>query len=180
MATEIVTILGEDQDIDATAEILRESLRSLADREGLAWMEEYLGRPRENARPPVAWELEDSYFDIAGVIGYKVGEQHAVLLRVDDFYSEEATWEVVIEESEDGTESRLARHIYWGTWQDTCNPLFCWERPYRYFEHWMRYSCSSPTSWDREVFIEQFYRIVDSHRRRSYSMFRFSWMVMGS
>ncbi|KAJ7919025.1 hypothetical protein B0H13DRAFT_256896 [Mycena leptocephala] len=113
MATEIVTILGEDQDIDATAEILRESLRSLADWEGLAWMEEYLGRPRENARSPMAWELEDSYFDIAVVIGYKVGEQHAVLLRVDDFYSEEATWEVVIEEGEDGTESRLARHIYW-------------------------------------------------------------------
>jgi hypothetical protein len=39
-------------------------------------------------------------------------------------------------------------------------PFFCWERPYRYFEEWMRYSLR-PEGLEAEQFAQRFFQSVD-------------------
>lgn len=167
MAAEIVMELGEDTDLGAIEEILEESLTLSENRDGAAWIEEYLGRPRDDAWPPRprVLESEDQYFDTAVVIGYDDQGEKLVLTRVDDFVSDENYWTTVIVESEDGGETRKTSTIRDGLRRGA--PFFCWERPYRYFEDWMRYSWPSHTPWDSATFVDQFYRVVDSNRRTS-------------
>ncbi|KAJ6526900.1 hypothetical protein DFH09DRAFT_1095094 [Mycena vulgaris] len=90
IAMEIVTNSEEGHDLDAFRDVLEDSLLKLShDQEGAAWIEEYLGRPREHAWPRLPMEFEDPYFDIALVIGRDPDDsgEHAdeVLKRVDNF-----------------------------------------------------------------------------------------------
>ncbi|KAJ7766405.1 hypothetical protein DFH07DRAFT_1058741 [Mycena maculata] len=162
MAAEIVLILGEGYEAQSIQKALEESLNSSRSVEGAVWMEEYLGRPRENAWPRRPMELEDPYFDVAVVIGHDERDEHAVLRRVADFDWERNCWRTLIVNSEDGEETRIESTTYHGVRPG--DSFFCWERPYQYFQDWMRHSCPSLPSSDHQDFIEQFFRVINSNR----------------
>ncbi|KAJ6522984.1 hypothetical protein DFH09DRAFT_1096929 [Mycena vulgaris] len=158
IAMQIVTNSEEGHSLDAIQDMLEESLKLSHDQEGAAWMEEYLGWPREHAWPRLPMEFEDPYFDIALVIGRDPDDsgEHAdeVLKRVDDSDEDREWWETLI------TIGYNAQSVM----EDAAAGIrfFCWERPYQYFESWMRHSCPSLASLGGEAFAEQFHRVVDS------------------
>ncbi|KAJ7320710.1 hypothetical protein DFH08DRAFT_753930 [Mycena albidolilacea] len=162
MAKEVVAILGEDDNIDTIKAVIEESLEASSSRQGAAWLEEHLGRPRDNAWPPEPLNFEDIYFDTAVVIGYDEHRTRPVLRRVNDFNFELNCWNTLLLDSKDGGETRILAQTADGLQRG--DPFFCWERPYQYFEAWMR---PSLTSRGIHAFIDDFFRLVDSNRPTS-------------
>ncbi|KAJ7143653.1 hypothetical protein C8R46DRAFT_1046076 [Mycena filopes] len=137
-------------------EILEESLTFYTTYAGQlelrTWLTNYLYR-----RP----YDEDDYFDVAVVIGRHHGQTGVSLKRVARFESEENCWKVVFRDSPNGPKLLEEKTSYG---PNRGEPLFCWERPYQYFEEWMRWSCPQLLSWNGDVFMEQFYYFLDGHR----------------
>ncbi|KAJ6555345.1 hypothetical protein DFH09DRAFT_1318146 [Mycena vulgaris] len=145
MAAEIVAI-GTDHELGAAEAIVHESLTlavgPMSD-DFYWWFEDYLGR-----RDP-----EGDYFRAAVVIGRPPWRQEIVLRRAEDYDIELQNWSTVVIDGGDDQEERvypLNNEPYNGVRRG--HPFFCWERPYRYFEEWMRHSLSL-SSLDEEGFM---------------------------
>ncbi|KAJ7754836.1 hypothetical protein B0H16DRAFT_1690419, partial [Mycena metata] len=117
------------------------------------WFTDYL------SREPYT---EDDYFDVAVVIGRHDGEPEISLRRVSGFDSEENHWKGIVQNSTNGQEVVILDDTFYGPHKG--DPIFCWERPYQYFESWMRSSCTEILSLGDEVFKERFYGFIDTHR----------------
>ncbi|KAJ7178214.1 hypothetical protein C8R46DRAFT_1212918 [Mycena filopes] len=156
MAGNVSTILGENYPMPTTKLVLEESLALSTTGGGetqlRCWLKDHLDRRPYNS---------ENYFDIAIVIGCHDEGSGVSLRRVGGFDSEENRWKIVVQDSAPGQEL-IREETFYGPEQG--QPIFCWERPYQYFEDWMRYSSPQVESWDANVFMEQFYHFVDQHR----------------
>jgi hypothetical protein len=164
MAKEIVAILGDGYNVVETKQIAIEALSlSLKGQAGFArWLEDYLGRP---------YGPDDGYFQNAVLIGSHWDWWHncareVQLLRVCDYNREQKRWMKIVHRSVDGVDTHgplgNPRFSLYGP--NLGDPVFCWEKPYRYFEEWMRRSSPELAAWDQHRFAKSFFRVVVSNR----------------
>ncbi|KAJ6552266.1 hypothetical protein DFH09DRAFT_1319311 [Mycena vulgaris] len=164
MTAEIVEDVGWSLNVETTRQIVERSLTLSTETQGNfeTWLEEYLGRTGRHTYGPEG-ESEDEYFTTAVVIGPKIRGGNTVLRRVEDYHGGCNAWVTLVVDSENGEEERIysendssATTRYGFNPED---PFFCWERPYRYFEDWMKRYCPRLASWEEGMFLEQFYRV---------------------
>ncbi|KAJ7608853.1 hypothetical protein DFH06DRAFT_1148747 [Mycena polygramma] len=86
------------------------------------------------------------------------GEVEFRRVTVEDFLPEDEIWNALVVDSADGKEERIRAITRYGFRGN--GSKFCWERPYRYFEDWMRHSCPPVAFWDSKTFAEQFFRLL--------------------
>jgi hypothetical protein len=172
MATEIVDIWGSQADRDtldigAVEKIVEASLTLSVTESGdfFWWLEDYLGRqngwPGNQPEPP---DVEDRYFGTAVVIGPSPQRDEIVLRRAENYDTEEQIRRTVVIDNVGGEEQRFQNvndEPYYGV--ERGMPFFCWERPYRYFEEWMRYSLPLE-GVEAKHFAQRFFRLVDENR----------------
>lgn len=168
MAPEILEFLGQEYDLDATQDILTEALTlpSLDEYDFACWLEDYLGR-RHHWNSALS-DLENEYFRTAVVIGTPTQDRmirrNSFALEVVEEYNDDwKHWSTVVIRDAKGVESRVQPNDRPEYGAERGNPFFCWERPYRYFQDWMRRSCPLASA-DDNIFARQFYRVVDSNR----------------
>ncbi|KAJ7884498.1 hypothetical protein B0H13DRAFT_1889911 [Mycena leptocephala] len=182
MATEIVDIWGSQADRDtldigAVEKIVEASLTLSVTESGdfFWWLEDYLGRqngwPGNQPEPP---DVEDRYFGTAVVIGPSPQRDEIVLRRAENYDTEEQIRRTVVIDNVGGEEQRFQNvndEPYYGV--ERGMPFFCWERPYRYFEEWMRYSLPLE-GVEAKHFAQRFFRLVDENRPDPRDQFYFS------
>ncbi|KAJ7645911.1 hypothetical protein DFH06DRAFT_579665 [Mycena polygramma] len=172
MAAEIGSLGCEgDPDTDGVQQIIEESLTltiTASDDYNFGWwLEDYLGRRHGWNEAPA--DLKEDFFLTGVVIGPKVWESPEIVLwRVEDYNEDMGKWSTVVIEGENGEDKKVEAvtgrpdyNPYYGPCRGA--PFFCWERPYRYFETWMR-RASRLSSWDGDLFMRQFYRLVNDNR----------------
>jgi hypothetical protein len=145
MAAEIVDIWGSQTVMDmSAAETIVEASLTLSVTESYDfwwWLEDYLGRqngwPGNQPEPP---DIEDKYFRTAVVISTPPQRREIVLRRAENYETEQQSWPTVVINNADDEQrvQNVNDQPYYG--MERGMPFFCWERPYRYFEEWMRYS----------------------------------------
>ncbi|KAJ7610611.1 hypothetical protein DFH06DRAFT_1148008 [Mycena polygramma] len=86
------------------------------------------------------------------------GEAEFRRVPVEDFLPDDETWNMLVVDSADGKEERIRAITRYGFRGNASK--FCWERPYRYFEDWMRHSCPPVAFWDSKTFAEQFFGLL--------------------
>ncbi|KAJ7608849.1 hypothetical protein DFH06DRAFT_1346684 [Mycena polygramma] len=149
MAAEMVEILRQEFSSATIEKILLDSLM-LSSKS--TFLQEYTGRKAYH-------DSIDNFYYMGVVIGPQTHGGQVEVRRVprDDFLPDDETWHKLIVDSAEGKEERV-RAI-------TCakGAKFCWERPYRYFEDWMRHSCPPIALWDDKMFAERFYRLLNSN-----------------
>ncbi|KAJ6557869.1 hypothetical protein B0H19DRAFT_1234891, partial [Mycena capillaripes] len=150
LAEEVAEILGpHGYSLPEINAILKDSLMS-----DTQTLEKYTGRNH-------GWK--DDFYLTSFIIG--PDDRGVVeLKRVEDFNAggrlHNCFWETLVVSlgSKNGRKKTITRY-------DGGNKIFCYERPYQYFEHWMRHSCRTVALWDQNNFAEQFFRLVNSNRR---------------
>jgi hypothetical protein len=71
------------------------------------------------------------------------------------------TWQTVVFDNADGEENGFILSTISRITER--RPFFCWERPYRYFEEWIR-SSLPPEGLEAKYFAPRFFRLVDETR----------------
>ncbi|KAJ7642316.1 hypothetical protein DFH06DRAFT_1427648 [Mycena polygramma] len=151
MAAEIVEILGHGLSASKIKKILLDSLMLFL--QSNCWLQTYTGRKGVH-------DSIDNFYYMGVVIGPQTdgGEVEFRRVTVEDFLPDDEIWNALVVDSADGKEERIRAITRYGFRGNASK--FCWERPYRYFEDWMRHSCPPVAFWDSKTFAEQFFGLL--------------------